>query len=528
VRRVAVFNMQRGLSREERKIQAEMEMFKKMEDSKGTIPVVPRPKTPRDKPKSEEPESKRRRIEEEPCIEPPSLTQPESRPAVVPEVAAPPKKPGVKGKFGKKAWLKEFQETAAEEPVPAPEKAAVPAVPAAGEEAPVVNLCASEDKKGSIKGNLKKRWAQTWGDDSNGIGAVKMSDEQISRAQDIESMEAQLKKLQEKRSEQDACAAVPSSTTGTAGETKETRQLTPLEEQQKRLAEAEERVRKMQQQARERAEMEAKQAAAQTAAVVDPGQAPAQLIAEAEQRVMRLQRQQQEQQRQQQAAAAAQQQGDAQLGASHLQEHPAAAIMSQHVAAPKLAIPLPSPRLTYPTGHGVSQPLVQGSWQMAQQPVTPQQPVANDNAEPEISYSPPDSWSDDERKPNAAVAAVAAPAQGQAAISGLPAGNAEPVMAATVEELGLAGSKFTCALAEIVYMRRQHLTLFPTCSANEMLHRLDDVRAESEHRMPGRYIAPQQGGFSSMRGHENNMSRRDISTRQAHPGQDNPSFMNRH
>ena len=55
-------------------------------------------------------------------------------------------------------------------------------------------------------------------------------------------MEAQLKKLQEKRSEQDACAAVPSSTTGTAGETKETRQLTPLEEQQKRLAEAEERV----------------------------------------------------------------------------------------------------------------------------------------------------------------------------------------------------------------------------------------------------------------------------------------------
>ena len=86
----------------------------------------------------------------------------------------------------------------------------------------------------------------------------------------------------------------------------------------------------MQQQARERAEMEAKQvwditvshadhdlvqAAAQTAAVVDPGQAPAQLIAEAEQRVMRLQRQQQEQQRQQQAAAAAaQQQGDAQLG----------------------------------------------------------------------------------------------------------------------------------------------------------------------------------------------------------------------
>ena len=88
----------------------------------------------------------------------------------------------------------------------------------------------------------------------------------------------------------------------------------------------------MQQQARERAEMEAKQvcdftdvvsyadhglvqAAAQTAAVVDSGQAPAQLIAEAEQRVMRLQRQQQEQQRQQQAAAAAQQQqGDAQLG----------------------------------------------------------------------------------------------------------------------------------------------------------------------------------------------------------------------
>ena len=92
----------------------------------------------------------------------------------------------------------------------------------------------------------------------------------------------------------------------------------------------------MQQQARERAEMEAKQVcdftdvvsyadhglvqaaaqtAAQTAAVVDPGQAPAQLIAEAEQRVMRLQRQQQEQQRQQQAAAAAQQQqGDAQLG----------------------------------------------------------------------------------------------------------------------------------------------------------------------------------------------------------------------
>ena len=62
------------------------------------------------------------------------------------------------------------------------------------------------------------------------------------QAQDIESMEAQLKKLQEKRAEQDACAAVPSSTTGTAGETKETRQLTPLEEQQKRLAEAEERV----------------------------------------------------------------------------------------------------------------------------------------------------------------------------------------------------------------------------------------------------------------------------------------------
>lgn len=157
----------------------------------------------------------------------------------------------------------------------------------------------------------------------------------------------------------------------------------------------------------------------------------------------------------------------------------------------------------------VRQPLVQGSWQMAQQPVTPQQPVANDNAEPEISYSPPDSWSDDERKPNAAVAAVAAPAQGQAAIPGLPAGNAEPVMAATVEELGLAvclsswlvasrkltwcvctqGSKFTCALAEIVYMRRQHLTLFPTCSTNEMLHRLDDVRAESEHRMPGLPIA---------------------------------------
>merc|ERR1712086_500882 len=262
VRRVAVFNMQRGLSREERKIQAEMEMFKKMEDSKGTIPVVPRPKTPRDKPKSEEPESKRRRIEEEPCIEPPSLTQPESRPAVVPEVAAPPKKPGVKGKFGKKAWLKEFQETAAEEPVPAPEKAAVPAVPAAGEEAPVVNLCAAEDKKGSIKGNLKKRWAQTWGDDSNGIGAVRMSDEQISRAQDIESMEAQLKRLQEKRAEQDACAAVPSSTTDTAGETKETRQLTPLEEQQKRLAEAEERVMRLQRQQHEQQQQRQQQAVA--------------------------------------------------------------------------------------------------------------------------------------------------------------------------------------------------------------------------------------------------------------------------
>jgi len=173
--------MQRGLSREERKIQAEMEMFKKMEDSKGAVMVAARPKTPRDKVKGgEEPESKRRRIDEEPHIEPPNLTQLESRPGAVPEVAAPPKKPGVKGKFGKKAWLKEFQETAAEEPVPPPEKAAVPVVPAAGEEAPVVNLCA-EDKKGSIKGNLKKRWAQTWGDDSNGIGAVKMSDEQISR-----------------------------------------------------------------------------------------------------------------------------------------------------------------------------------------------------------------------------------------------------------------------------------------------------------------------------------------------------------
>jgi len=350
-----------------------------------------------------------------------------------------------------------------------------------------------------------------------------MSDEQISRAQDIESMEAQLKRLQEKRAEQDAGAAVNFSTTVTACETKEARQLTPLEEQQKRLAEAEERVRKMQQQARERAEMEAKQAAAKTAAVVDPSQAPAQLIAEAEQRVMRLQRQQheqQQQQRQQQAVATQRQQGDAQLGALRLQDHPAAAMMSQHVAAPNLAIPLPSPRPAYTTGHGVSQ--------VSQQPITPQQPGANDNVEPEISYSPPDSWSDDERKPHAAVAAVEAPAQGQAAVSGLPAGNAEPVMAATVEELGLAGSKFTCALAEIIYMRRQHLTLFPTCSANEMLHRLDDVRAESEHRMPGRYIAPQQGGFSSMRGHENNMSRRDISTRQAHPGQDNPSFMNRH
>merc|ERR1719253_1026275 len=93
-----------------------------------------------------------------------------------------------------------------------------------------------------------------------------MSDEQISRAQDIESMEAQLKRLQEKRVEQDAGAAVPSSTTVTACETKETRQLTPLEEQQKRLAEAEERVRKMQQQARERAEAEAKQAADRAAA----------------------------------------------------------------------------------------------------------------------------------------------------------------------------------------------------------------------------------------------------------------------
>jgi len=123
--------MQRGLSREERKIQAEMEMFKKMEDSKGAMTVIPRPKTPKDKPKSEEPESKRRRIDEKPQIEPTKLAQLESRPAAIPEVA-PPKKPGVKGKFGKKAWLKEFQETAAEEPGPPPEKAAVPVAPAAG------------------------------------------------------------------------------------------------------------------------------------------------------------------------------------------------------------------------------------------------------------------------------------------------------------------------------------------------------------------------------------------------------------
>ena len=76
-----------------------------------------------------------------------------------------------------------------------------------------------------------------------------------------------------------------------------------------------------------------------------------------------------------------------------------------------------------------------------------------------------------------------------------------------------------------------------------MLHRLDDVRAESEHRMPGavnlirakiysvcsgRYIAPQPGGFNSMRGHENNKSRRDVSARQPHLGQDNSSFVNRH
>lgn len=195
--------MQRGLSREERKIQAEMEMFKKMEDVSKGVPPTSRPKTPRDKSKGEEPDSKRRRIDEESHNEPTVLSEPETRPAAASGVA--PKKPGVKGKFGKKAWLKEFQETTAEEPAPASEKAPATGAPAGGEDATVVNLCASEDRKGNIKGNLKKRWAQTWGDDGmNGIPAVKMSDEQISRAQDIESMEAQLKKLHQKRAAQDA------------------------------------------------------------------------------------------------------------------------------------------------------------------------------------------------------------------------------------------------------------------------------------------------------------------------------------
>lgn len=379
--------MGRSLSREERKIQAEMEMFKKMEQD----PVAAaRQKTPRDKSKPDDP--RQRRPDEE-------VSNPK-RQKVEPE-PAPLKKPGLKGKFGKKAWLQEFkqaetEQTAPSEPVPS---------------APVVESTGSEKKS---HGNIKKKWASSWGD--AGVG-MKLSEQQISAVQTIESTEAQLKKLRDQRCSTDQ---------GAAGEAAAppTRQLSALEEQEKRLAEAKERVRRMQEQARQRAEAEAKQAAAERAAVESATQQPALLIAETEQRVILLQQQQQQ-----------------------LQQH--------QLQQRQLQQQQPSGELQTSTGMRVAPEMV----------------------EPAISYSPPDSWSDDEP---AASKEPKLPVQQQPAMQQAPRG--EPVLAATVEQLGLAGSKFVCALAEIVYMRREHHTLYPTCSTNEMLHRLDDVRMESEHR----------------------------------------------
>lgn len=356
----------RSLSREERKIQAEMQMFMKMESDPA---APPKPKTPKDKVQPEPDDSKRRRSEEDlPGEDPKRFKSDNPEPVML-------KKPGLKGKFGKKAWLQEFQQ-AEEAPPPPP---------------PPASLSEVEQEKKS-HGNLKKKWASTWGD----AGMPAMSEEQIHVAQTIENTEAQLKKLRDQRAEPTAAEA----------EAAAPRQLSALEEQQKRLAEAEERVRRMQQQARERAEIEAKQALAQQAAMEAANQAPAQLIAEAEQRVLRLEQQQQQHQ---------QVSGGELLG-----------------AAGRAAEPVPG--------------------------------------EPAISYSPPDSWSDGEPAP--------------------PAPRAEqPLAPGMGEPLGLAGSKFTFALGEIVYMRRQHSQLYPTCSTSEMMHRLDDVRVESEHRMPSRYNA---------------------------------------